>query len=242
MTLNVGGSTKTSSSKRGVKPRSKRLPVITSSSKSPTRAHAKNESLPASPVQDLLSELNKASDEMEAKLEEKTSTSGDTAHEDAKPAKDPYGYRMGSDVQVVVEELLKGGADKHDVAQRILNRFGEQTTRSGKPKPVSTIMNQVLEQMLARGFVIKSTWTLAPPEDGVIGPRVPKAARPPRMPTAAAAAALAKITKGLKVLDVLEDADPEVFSKALSEVNDLLNKTSPRGKPRPKPRSKNRPT
>lgn len=101
-------------------------------------------------------------------------------------ARNQYGYRVDSDVAIVLDELMAGGADKHTVAARIAKRFEGQTTRSGRPKPVSTIMNQVESQMKQRGFTIESMWKLVPPADGEIGPK-PKRKVYPRRKTQAAA-------------------------------------------------------
>jgi hypothetical protein len=82
-----------------------------------------------------------------------------------------YGFRPGSDVAIVLEELIRGGDNKHDVANRIARRLEDRRTKGGNPKPVSTVMNQVQSQMTARGFTVQSGWRLVPPVDGVLGPR-----------------------------------------------------------------------
>lgn len=87
------------------------------------------------------------------------------------PDRDEYGYRRGSDVSVVLDELLKGGTDKHDVARRISARFQGRTTRGGKQKPISTVMNQIQNEMVKRGFRVQSSWKLLPPANGVVLPR-----------------------------------------------------------------------
>jgi hypothetical protein len=79
-----------------------------------------------------------------------------------------WGYRVDSDVAVVLEEMMAGGPDKHSIAMRLAERFKEHKTKTGASKPVSTVMNQVQKHMLARGFTIESTWRLVPPADGVL--------------------------------------------------------------------------
>lgn len=86
---------------------------------------------------------------------------------------DPYGFRKGSDISVVLAELLKGGESKHHVATRISEVFEGRQTKGGNPKPVSTVMNQVENLMRARGFQVESSWKLVPPANGII-------AKPPR--------------------------------------------------------------
>lgn len=81
-----------------------------------------------------------------------------------------YGLRPDSDVAIVLEEMVKGGADKHEVATRLTKRFENSTTKSGKPKPVSTVMNQVIHAFKERGFTVESTWKFLPPADGVLLP------------------------------------------------------------------------
>lgn len=95
--------------------------------------------------------------------------------------RDELGYALGSDMHVAVQELLKGGEDRREISDRVAKAFGKQLTRNGRPKPVSTIINNALRQLTRRGYRIEASWKLVPPEDGFIVPRR-NPGRPPRKP------------------------------------------------------------
>jgi hypothetical protein len=186
-----------------VKPRSKKK-------MSPTRAH----------VQESIPRLAPSQPTPEPSQEEGIPLDG----------RDAYGFRLGSDVSVVLEQLMTGGASKREVASRISKLFAGQQTRGGKPKPVSTIMNQVEGQMKARGFRVESNWRLVAPEDGIISPKPVRAKKPtsPKkrakrrsseavalakaMESLARAEMVAKNTEGLVTLD---NADPEMYREPI---------------------------
>lgn len=86
-------------------------------------------------------------------------------------AVDKYGFKMTSDAHIVIEFLMAGGASKHEIARKLEERFDGILTRTGFPKPITTIMNQVENTMLSRGYRVESHWRLVPPADGAIGPR-----------------------------------------------------------------------
>jgi hypothetical protein len=126
-----------------------------------------------------------------------------------------YGYRVDSDVAIVLEEMMTGGEDKHAIAERLAKRFEGQTTKSGRPKPVSTVMNQVQSQMVQRGFTVESTWRLVPPENGVLQ-EAPKRTR-----TAA-----------------VKSVKPKLRSSKPSSLGKLPVKTATRPIRKPKPKAK----
>jgi hypothetical protein len=84
---------------------------------------------------------------------------------------DAYGFTTDSDMSLVLGEMIKGGRDKHEVSVRIGKLLADRSTRTGKPKPVSTIMNQVERQMLARGFEIDGRWKFVPPPADKLAPK-----------------------------------------------------------------------
>lgn len=79
--------------------------------------------------------------------------------------KDEFGITVGSDQSVILAEMVKGGADKHDVIERCVKMFEGQKTSGGKPKPVSTVVNQLLVAFKERGFTVESTWRFVPPAE-----------------------------------------------------------------------------
>lgn len=71
-------------------------------------------------------------------------------------------FREDSDLAIVWEEVQKGGSSRREVAENCRKRFEGRTTASGKPKPVSTLLNQVVSRALASGYVIKESWQIVP--------------------------------------------------------------------------------
>jgi hypothetical protein len=88
--------------------------------------------------------------------------------------RDEWGITAGTDQSIILEEMIKGGADKHAIIERCNERFAGQTTSGGKPKPVSTVVNQLIHAMTARGFTVESTWRFVPPADGKLKPAAPR--------------------------------------------------------------------
>lgn len=75
-------------------------------------------------------------------------------------------FPAGTDMAVVWEQVKKGGESRHEVLENCRQAFNGQTTTSGNPKPVSTILNQVLSRAKEAGYVIKQSWKVIP-GDGV---------------------------------------------------------------------------
>lgn len=105
-------------------------------------------------------------------------------------------FKPGSDTAYIWEEIQKGGASRRDVMDRISQHYAKVTTRGGKPKPVSTVMNYLIRRAIASGkYEIVSSWTVAPvveetPKKTKVATSKP-AAKKPAAPTKKAAPAKA---------------------------------------------------
>lgn len=75
-------------------------------------------------------------------------------------------FNVGSDMALAFEELQRGGQTRTEVNARIMERFGETKTRAGNPKPVTTIVNQVLRRALENGWTVEASWRLVQPAGG----------------------------------------------------------------------------
>lgn len=72
-------------------------------------------------------------------------------------------FRPGSDSQVIWEEILKGGTSRKDVLMRLAAHYSGVTTRGGKPKPISTVMNYLIRRAVQTGkFEVVSSWSVRP--------------------------------------------------------------------------------
>jgi hypothetical protein len=110
---------------------------------------------------------------------EKKGVKPSTSKAPATPAKktaverNEYGITVGSDQDIILREMIAGGADKHEIIERCNVLFAGRTTSGGKPKPVSTVVNQLIHAMRAKGFKVESTWRIIPPAEGVQKPSAP---------------------------------------------------------------------
>lgn len=105
----------------------------------------------------------------------------------AAPAKAPtpkvvrneFGIAADSDQARVLAKMIEGGVDKHEVIVRCDEMFAGEVTSGGKPKPSSTIMNQLIRSLSARGFTVVSEWKFIPPVGGLTpAPRKLRASAP----------------------------------------------------------------
>lgn len=71
-------------------------------------------------------------------------------------------FAAGSDMAIAWEIIQEGGESRQDVAKKLEAKFGDRTTRNGKPKPISTIMHQVIKRALASGYVMEQQWRMVP--------------------------------------------------------------------------------
>lgn len=72
-------------------------------------------------------------------------------------------FANGSDMALAFEELQRGGATRTEVNRRIMERFADARTKRGNPKPVTTIVNQVLKRAAENGWTVQAMWHLVPP-------------------------------------------------------------------------------
>lgn len=77
-----------------------------------------------------------------------------------------YGIAIGSDQEAVLNEMIVGGADKHEIVERCNRLFAGRLTSGGKPKAITTVVNQVIRRMTEKGFVVESYWRIVPPSVG----------------------------------------------------------------------------
>ena len=75
----------------------------------------------------------------------------------------PYGYKVGSDMAIIAEVMVAGGADRQDVSEKALKALPQQTTRSGTPKNISSLISAMLRRFQEEGYVVESHWRLVPP-------------------------------------------------------------------------------
>ena len=85
-------------------------------------------------------------------------------------------FRPGSDAEVVWGFIQAGGASRKEVQEKIEAHFAGVVTRGGQPKPISTVMNQVIRRAVADGWVFDSTWKMVKPDAAPTakGPHVKK--------------------------------------------------------------------
>jgi hypothetical protein len=69
-------------------------------------------------------------------------------------------FAEGTDMRTALEEVMKGGSSRGEVAQRLAEMWKDTPTRTGKEKPVSTIINHVVRRAKMNGYDIEQTWKL----------------------------------------------------------------------------------
>lgn len=75
---------------------------------------------------------------------------------------DVTGFGLGTQNLIVAVELLRGGADRREINDRVADLL-PPTTRSGNPKQASNLVSSVMRRMIANGFTVKSTWSMIKP-------------------------------------------------------------------------------
>ena len=79
-----------------------------------------------------------------------------------------YGFAVGSDSAIAVEEMVAGGFDRRTVSHRIgelVSASSGMTTRNGTDKNIGSLISTLLSRLSAAGWVIESSWRLVPPAD-----------------------------------------------------------------------------
>jgi hypothetical protein len=74
-------------------------------------------------------------------------------------------FGEGTDMKVAFEEALRGGSSRSDVTNRLAEMWKDHKTRSGKDKPVSTVINHVVRRARENGYEIQQTWKLVKVDD-----------------------------------------------------------------------------
>lgn len=72
------------------------------------------------------------------------------------------GTTIGSQAHVTATELMKGGASKAEVMERLKDLL-PKTTRTGRDNPIPQKVHTMVSQLLKRGFTVESSWKLVPP-------------------------------------------------------------------------------
>lgn len=72
------------------------------------------------------------------------------------------GFTVGSDSDIIAEELIAGGASREEIAKRISARIST-TSRNGTAKPVSNLMSGVIRRLKENGYVVVSSWEMTNP-------------------------------------------------------------------------------
>ncbi len=74
-----------------------------------------------------------------------------------------HGFRIGSDSAIIVDILLNGGLDRHDLNQKVADSI-EPLTKGGREKNIPSLISMLLTRLEARGYKVESTWRLVPPD------------------------------------------------------------------------------
>lgn len=101
-----------------------------------------------------------------------TATKGKTTKTTAKPAakrqapvreiNEETGFVVGTDQDKIATALLAGGESRAAVVASLEKKI-DTTTRNGTPKQLTNMVSGVLNKMLAKGYVVESTFAVTPP-------------------------------------------------------------------------------
>jgi phenylalanyl-tRNA synthetase alpha subunit len=89
-----------------------------------------------------------------------------------------YGFKIGSDSALIVDELIKGGKGRADVTARIEKKLPVKTTRNGEAKNVPSLIAGLLSRLREQGYKVEQTWKITPP--AAIQRKALKAAEAPK--------------------------------------------------------------
>lgn len=73
------------------------------------------------------------------------------------------GFTVGSDSDVIAEELIAGGESREDIARNIAERL-DTVSRTGTPKPIANLMSGVIRRLKDRGYHVESSWIMVNPD------------------------------------------------------------------------------
>lgn len=76
---------------------------------------------------------------------------------------DIHGYRIGSDSQIIVTELLKGGKGRAEVTERIAKKLPTTKTRGGQEKNIPSLISGLLARLEEQGYKLDQSWVVVPP-------------------------------------------------------------------------------
>lgn len=74
-----------------------------------------------------------------------------------------HGYRKNSDSARIVEIMVKGGLDRQDINEKIVDAINP-LTRSGNYKNIPSLVSGLLTKCEEKGYRIEAKWRLIPPE------------------------------------------------------------------------------
>lgn len=73
------------------------------------------------------------------------------------------GFTVGSDSDIIAEELIAGGESREEIARNIAERL-DPVSRTGTPKPVANLMSGVIRRLRDRGYHVESSWIMVNPD------------------------------------------------------------------------------
>lgn len=111
----------------------------------------------------------------------------------------PLDPTKDSDLSMALREMITGGTSRQEVLHRVRANLEQSTTRNGRTKPASTIMNHALNRAEAHGYRVVSTWKLER-IPGYVEPERPAPAPRKIRDMAALREATNKRVKGVKKL------------------------------------------
>lgn len=72
------------------------------------------------------------------------------------------GFVPGTDSHIIAEELLKGGATRAAIIERLRGKLNAET-RNGTPKSIANVVASTYAKMVARGFTVDAHYKLEAP-------------------------------------------------------------------------------
>lgn len=72
------------------------------------------------------------------------------------------GFSVGSDQYVIAHELLKGGASRSEITERVAKLL-PSTTRTGTPKPITNLVSSVYNNLVRKGFRTEESFKVLEP-------------------------------------------------------------------------------
>lgn len=72
------------------------------------------------------------------------------------------GFSIGSDQYVIAQELLKGGASRSEITERVAKLLPAKT-RTGTPKPITNLVSSVYNNLVRKGFRTEESFKVLEP-------------------------------------------------------------------------------